>query len=117
MRTELEIIADLWADQIMNGSWDNGEAMHNIFGSVLRAAASKPTEQQIATFKQTLVEECLKLGDHINLGVDYHPDQELSTACEKAGISINLLPVKSTTWASPGKVQYKFGYGAKIQSL
>lgn len=116
MQKELEKVAELWADQILNGEWDNGEPSHNFLGSLLRGQAQKPTDEQLSIFKQVLIEEC-KNKERINLGVDYHPDKELSLACKKSGISEQLLPVKSVVFASPGKVSYKFGYGRRITEI
>jgi hypothetical protein len=118
MRKELEVIAQLWADQILNGSWDNGDATGNLLGSMLRDVQTKPTIEQIDSFKSALVDELEKANNgNINLGVDYHPDSELRAACEKSGVSKELLPVKSVTFAEPGKVRYKFGYGQPFQEL
>jgi hypothetical protein len=121
MEKELTKVAELWADQIMNGRWDNGEPTHNVLGSLLRASAAKPTQEQIDIFKRTLIEECVtsftSKGHGVNLGVDYQADAELIKSCEAAGISTELLPVKSFVFAGPGKVSYKFGYGSRIVDI
>lgn len=121
MKKELQKVADLWAEQIQSGEWDNGHGLQSAMGMALRRHAQKPTEEQIEKFKTVLIEECEKSfisqGLVVNLGVDYQGDSELVTACEQSGINTDLLPVKSDVFASPGKVSYKFGYASPMTHI
>lgn len=94
--------AKWWTDQLKGPSWNNGEPIHGIFGSMLQEASKKNlVEEDFATFEEILRTEMLaptKLGpreigeyapkpDTIAYGrahqrVDYHPSGVLRDALE-----------------------------------
>jgi len=99
--------AKWWADQLRNGAkLDHGDpsptgGLTVMMGlSLQRDMAAKRTPEQIQAFEDRLVDviqeqdECrLRMG----FGVDYHPDDVLSTAIARSGIKVNMtcLPWKT----------------------
>ena len=126
----LEAAADWWAEQITgrklnwdNGAQNEGSAEDRKMGSMMwmlgnlaaMQSRDKITDDQIKTFKKSLIEEIKKDAekrDSVILAVDYHPERCLSEAARKAGIDEYAFPCKTVMWIDPNKVSAKLGYGA-----
>ena len=134
MKQEIRIAAKLWREQIENGSQDMGEFMGNIFANLLKNSVPKPSNEQLDTFENVLCREMereIVECDTWNIekpmfgectfgrmiGTDYDPDPILQTALNESDINYGLVPIKSTTWCSPGYVYYSFGYGKKPEKI
>lgn len=92
----------------------------------------KLTLEQCARFEEELTrritEELVKRARYagngdpgcMNFGTDYHPDNILLDACERAGLNetehkISLrFPYKNRTWVSLDRVEHRGGYGAEL---
>lgn len=111
-----------WADQISRHTWqDNGDSTQSIIMTAIMLRSPLPTAAQLATFETLLaasIDERLAGGSRwLPIGVDYHPDRELSAAAEAAGIERAAWPVKSMTWICPEYVEAARGYRAERQLI
>ena len=70
------------------------------------ALVEEINDEQIEIFKKELTEELKKddYNPYHGLHVDYHPDPALMDAAEKAGISTNNFPWKTSLWFEEEKV-------------
>ena len=76
------------------------------------------SEDQVSKFKEKLtelIEAELENFDYLSLGVDYHPDNELSEAASYAGISDLCFPVETNSVINlkTNTVKVSLGYGGK----
>ena len=76
------------------------------------------SDQQIQTFKQALAESLLPKTGWFSIGVDYGPDEILSDAAQKAGISGHNFPWKThMTIEADGEINAACGYGSPWETL
>lgn len=129
MQKEIKATVDLWASKFCSEN-DMGEDEGNALIRLFRSRQTPPTSEQIEGFKQSLsilLEKKLSkywdlekpdFGSSLRvLFTDYHPDRDLTEACNLNGIDPSLLPIKSITWTGPGYVKAQFGYKAEIEQI
>ena len=118
-----------WTDKLRkrqphdNGDNSRESAFANLFADLL---ATPATEAQLNVFERALtvgIEEEYKkyLEDRtfpsIHIGCDYSPDNVLTVAAYKAGISIHNFPYKTHMLISKNEVQVADGYGTPYMPI
>jgi len=113
-----------WAEVIKNPKFDNGDSsIAGVFAKVLAESLAKNvTREQIGIFKKELKEILIDLlweYNHVVIGVDYHPDQYLSQALEKAGIPEENAPWKTDMQiiVNQNKVLVAYGYRSPWEEI
>jgi len=125
---QIKKAAEWWADHVARPTFktlsdeersDPG-SQPAAFAELLAHALVEPiTEEQREKFISALSEDLKNSGNsHWGLSVDYGPDQRLSMAADKAGISSNNFPWKTNMWFDEdGGVTVSLGYGGERQKL
>lgn len=109
-----KVAAKWWRNAVAEGEWDNGDAFHNAFFSIMGSGLRENNPEILDRFEKELSELILE-EQPFDLSVDYHPDQILYNAAERAGFkSIDFaFPCKSHMAFRNGCVTAKIGYGAE----
>lgn len=121
-------VAMFWSDKMRTPmNQNNGDDSQNggmaflLMNMVASKAQETITDEKIKIFEETLISEITKLrddGKDITLSVDYHPDKELSKACEASSISPSALPCKTVSWIDDNNVATaKYQYGGRVYTL
>jgi hypothetical protein len=118
--------AKYWADFIRSGSapLDNGDnsptgGMTFVLAKMLQASSPKHYSEADA-FEKALAARLERLdGNHVYIGVDYHPDETLQGAASDAGIALGMtdLPWKTSMRISDDRVLVRQGYCAEEREL
>ena len=141
VRPEAEAAAAWWASRLGNATHDAGKhdpsarrlsADLALFGALLGRTFS---DEQREAFRRELaaaIEDNLAADpdgwrpEDPNWGsycraihIDYGSDPVLTTAAERAGISLKTLdfPIKTCMWINPGHVKVREGYGADVVTV
>lgn len=115
-----KVAAKWWADRLRNIEVDNfniGEKndvglFAMIFGASF-AINKKPSASNINKFEELLAEtikEQVEVRGSLILSCDYHPNYILEDIAQKAGISKDVFPWKTTMWITKDKVTVKARY-------
>lgn len=116
------IVADWWADVIVNPKFDNGEI--GFATALARYATKEVSERQLTKFKgllgQYVVDEIAKLTTPdatFVLSCDYGPDKTLYHFAAECLISDNNFPWKTTMWVGRDFCQVRYGYSNHIEYI
>lgn len=140
MNQESLIAAKWWADQLRNGvKHETDDPVLDSLHSRAALHAFQPTREQIEEFEKALsqiiqdvfvetdgwrravaqnnpnIASALRI-----LQVDYGACDELRAASQMSGFPIKgveVFPIKTCMWISPGSVKVSRGYGSKIVEL
>jgi hypothetical protein len=115
--------AHWWADQLRgNAKLDNGDkseagAYTSIFAALLQShERTRISNEQIYKFEQLLSAKLEKENPKFFcIGVDYHPDYELSQCALKAGINPGMatFPWKTMMYIQEESIRISVGYQCK----
>lgn len=122
MTEQQRITAALWwSDRLRKGAkQDNGDKTFT--GAMVSAMATMKgngaKDEEVDRFEVALL-KILEEKDVDIISTDYHPCPILQEAANEAGIpaSCGPFPMKTIMWIQGGKVEVKYGYGAKIERL
>ena len=118
---------NIWGESLGKPVHDNGDPSEvGMIGFAIQNEAAQNAlkkitdfDKRIDIFKTHLFESLkseynnLKENEHFSgsLSVDYHPCAQLRAAVDAAGLSVNLLSIKSSVSIYEGYVTSTFGYG------
>lgn len=127
---QIEACAEWWAvrtfDHLLNQNngddSPNGGMTFMLMNMLSMDAKEKAPTDARDKFKASLIEQLTSANGNYSdsmLYVDYHPDEKLSKACDVAGISSSMIPIKShTQWDSEnGKFIGRYQYGGKFEDV
>lgn len=116
--TAAQAAAQWWASAIGAPTFDNGDGLQSMLGTLLAAGKPAPTVSEARSFAdilaariQTDLDRCREYGD-LSIGVDYVPDRILAEAAREAGISTLRFPWKTMMWVNDDHVTVSAGYRA-----
>jgi hypothetical protein len=121
-------VVDFWIEKSFrtplnqnNGDGSPQGGMTFLLMNMVSARAQETiTDEKIKLFENKLTEILLLDNPrNINIGVDYHPDKELSDAAAFAGLDAGCFPCKTYTWINKqtNTATSKYQYGGQIVTL
>lgn len=117
---QIKLAIDWWAEKVSRPKFDNGDnSLQGGMAAGMAMLLAKPTnDEQIKIFKIELANllRTTERARYIGLHVDYHPEQMLADAMEKAGITEENAPWKTNmNFKDDGTVWVSYGYREWIE--
>lgn len=113
--------ANWWAEAIGSPTFDNGDAMSSMLGSMVGSRAPVGDSAGFAEALVAKVDERLGVmagwdgvdEPYLTLSVDYGPEQILAEAAQAAGVGLRRFPWKTSMWIYSDHVTVSAGYQAQ----